>query len=134
MTYVRILFLVAVAWLCGCTHPQLQIKGGGFRNLCDDPIENVELHIVGTRRVISASYISARGYFGTVIPIKPYEGNEIEVSWTCRRRHFHSGPFKIPVPDPVPEEPVVAVIRFYPTGKTEALFMPVSQIPPRFLR
>ncbi|QBG48664.1 hypothetical protein EGM51_15100 [Verrucomicrobia bacterium S94] len=123
----------SLLFLTGCAAPEMQIVGGGFRNLTDFPIRDVELCVIENHRVVSCSYIGARGFFSTLIPVRAYEQNEVEVSWNFRGRTLKSGPFKVEVPDPVPSEPVVAVIRFYPTGRVSAIFVPKSVIPPEYM-
>ncbi|MDZ8118652.1 hypothetical protein [Pontiella agarivorans] len=120
-------------FLMGCSSPEMQIVGGGFRNLTDFPIKDVELRVIETHQVVSCSYIAARGFFSTLIPVRAYEQNEVEVSWNYNGSILKSGPFKVEVPDPVPTEPVVAVIRFHPTGRVSAVFVPKSAIPREYL-
>ncbi len=119
--------------LTGCANPDMQIVGGGFRNLTDDPIRDVKLRVIENHRVVSCSYIAPQGFFSTLIPVRAYEQNQVEISWTYKGRMLKSGPFKVEVPDPVPTEPVVAVIRFHKTGRVSATFVPKSAIPPKYL-
>lgn len=128
------LLAIPVFFLSACGTPQLHIQGGGFRNLTDFPIKNVELRVVGTGKLVSCSYIAPQGYFGTLIPLKPYEQNQIEVNWTYKAKELHAGPFLIPLPDPLPDEPVVAVVRFDEASSVSAGFVPLSEIPKRYLR
>ena len=126
--------IMAASLMAGCKSPPLYIQGGGFRNMTDSPIRDVQLRIIGTGRQVSCSYIAPQGYFGTRIPLKEYEENRVEMSWTCQGRQFSSGSFLVPVPDPIPDEPVVFVVRIYPMGQTSAAFIPLSEIPPRYTR
>ena len=126
--------LLSGVLLNGCTSPPLYIQGGGFRNMTDSAIKDVQLRVVGTGRQASCSYIAPHGFFGTRIPLKEYEENHVEMTWTYQGRTFRSGPFLIPVPDPIPDEPVIFVVRIHPTGQTSAAFIPVSEIPPRYTR
>lgn len=120
-------------FLTGCANPDMQIAGGGFRNLTDFPIKDVELRVIENHRVVSCSYITAQGFFSTRIPVRAYEQNEVEVSWSYRGKTLKSGPFKVEVPDPIPTEPVVAVIRFHKSEDVSAFFVPLSEIPPKYL-
>jgi len=126
--------LVFAVVVSGCKSPVLHIQGGGFRNMTDQPIKNVTLQVVGTGRQVACSYIAPQGFFGTRIPLRAYEENRVEVSWTYLGRDFKSGPFLVPVPDPIPDEPVVFVVRFHPSGQTTSAFIPLSEIPPRYTR
>lgn len=127
------LLLMAVAMI-GCKAPSMYIQGGGFRNMTDYPIKDVALRVIGSGEQVACSYIAPQGFFGTEIPLREYNANRIEVSWTYRGREFQSGPFVIPVLDPIPDEPVVFVVSFHPTGQISDAFIPVSEIPPRYTR
>jgi hypothetical protein len=127
------LMLIATM-LYGCKSAPLYIQGGGFRNMTDEAIRDVQLLVVGTGRQASCSYIAPQGFFGTQIPLKEYEANQVVMTWTYQGRNFKSGPFTIPVPDPIPDEPVIFVVRIHPSGHTTADFIPVSQIPARYTR
>jgi len=136
---VRLLVGLAAWWttaalLAGCKSPAMQIQGGGFRNMTDYPVRNVTLRVTGTGREVSCSYISPQGFFGTRIPLKEYEENPVEVSWNYQGTDYRSGPFLVPVPDPIPDEPVVFVVRIHGAGQTSAAFIPLSEIPPRYTR
>lgn len=134
MQIFKVLLATTVLLAAGCTTGQLHIQGGGFRNLTGVPIEQVELKVERTGEVASCSYIAPNGYFSTRFPLRVYRENPIVVRWRARSRNHEVGPFVIPVPDPVPNEPVAAVIRFLAEGRAEALFVPVSKIPARYVR
>ncbi|VGO22348.1 hypothetical protein [Pontiella sulfatireligans] len=114
--------------------PKLQIQGGGFRNLTDYEIRDAELWVEATGATASCSYISPQGFFGTTFPLRSCQQLPVVVTWIYRGKPCKSGPFVFPMLEPVPDEPVLAVVRFHADGTTTAEFIPVSKIPPRYLR
>lgn len=132
--YLPTVLLALGILVSGCVSPKLEIQGGGFRNMTDYAIENAELRVKATGGVASCSYITAQGYFSTRIPLRPYSQNPIIVSWTSRGRNYTVGPLVVPIPEPMPDEPVVAVVRMYADGVADIRLVPVSEIPPRYLR
>jgi hypothetical protein len=131
---IKVLLASTLLLVSGCATRELQIQGGGFRNLTDFPIENVELKVESTGNVASCSYISSRGFFATRFPLRAYHGAPIVVHWRSRGRDYVVGPFRMPVPNPLPDEPVAGVIRFHENGRATAELVPVSQVPSRYWR
>lgn len=130
----RWLAVIVPLLLQGCATAPMQIKGGGFLNETAYEIRDAELKVEKTGQVASCSYIAPQGFFGTQLPLQPYQQHTVRMRWTSRGRTFESGPFVIPAPDPIPDEPVVAVIRLHENGTSSAKFVPVSEIPERYTR
>ena len=100
----------------------MQIEGLKFVNETGIPVKRVKLQVVKTFEAASCSYISPGTDFSTQFPLKNYQGNEIKVTWKDRGGSHDFGPTVIALPDPVPAEPVMAVIVLKPAGRATASF------------
>jgi len=122
MGVVKFLSGALVLLVAGCVSAPMQIAGLEFVNETDLPISDVELRVVKTYEVASCNYIPAGAKFSTQFPLMDYRGNEVEVVWKDRAGKHHFGPTVIVSPDPVPEDPVIAVIALKPAGRATARF------------
>lgn len=137
MWTLKVFALCALFLSTGCQvhhipDPELLVAGCGLRNLTDYPIENVELKLLETSGVVSCSYIAEQGFFGTKVPQTVHREMPGIVTWTFKGKSLSSGVFVAPMPDPIPNEQVVAVVYFHPEGTNSFSFVPLSEIPARF--
>jgi hypothetical protein len=122
MNYMKFLSAGLMVLIAGCASPSMQIEGLKFVNETGIPVKKVELQVVKTFEAASCSYISPGSEFSTQFPLKEYRGNDIKVIWKDRAGSHDFGPTVIALPDPIPEEPVMAVIVLKPAGRATASF------------
>ena len=122
MNYMKFLGAGLVVLIAGCASSTMQIEGLKFVNETGIPVKKVELQVVKTFEAASCSYIAPGTDFSTQFPLKDYKGNEIKVTWKDRAGSHDFGPMVIPLPDPIPEEPVMAIIVLKPAGRASASF------------
>ena len=60
----------------------VQIKSVIFLNTSDKPLTDVQIYVTKTRELMSCGYILPRSECSTGFPLREYQGNRFDVSWT----------------------------------------------------
>ncbi len=113
--------IVAVSVFVGCVSmPRfraIQIDGLILKNQTSVPVENVMLYIEKTREFASCSFLLPGSSFSTTFPVRRYQGNRVQISWSHRGRKWSPKEFVIKPPENlVPGQPVKVLIVFLENG------------------
>jgi hypothetical protein len=121
--------MLGIILFCGCqkasiltpNRRSIAIDGLVILNATAQALQDVELKVGNTNRLVKCSYIPAGGKFSTAFPLKTYQGNPVVSSWSNHlQQRFSSPPTYAQPPERIDyERTYQAVVVIQSSGKVE---------------